>query len=136
VGIQRLTIEAFVHDPATLEYFFVEMDRASGIPSLPQMVMEGIEVPGPTDMSVRLKRRAAALLASAKGKAIPRILEQADPALCARYTDAFAALFTRGTPEEVIRLAEELLKEAGGALFEGYRADAPSEWRRDPNTTI
>ena len=29
---QRLPVEAFVHDPETLEYCCVEMDRASGIP--------------------------------------------------------------------------------------------------------
>jgi hypothetical protein len=57
-----LPVEAFVHDPETLEYFSVEMDRASGIPALPQMVMEGQEVPNPTDLSRRLKARAAALI--------------------------------------------------------------------------
>jgi predicted nucleotidyltransferase len=37
---QGLPVEVFVHDPETLEYFFIEMDVASGIPALPQMVME------------------------------------------------------------------------------------------------
>ena len=37
---QGLPVEVFVHDPETLEYFFVEMDVASGIPTLPWMVME------------------------------------------------------------------------------------------------
>src|SRR5690349_7126567 len=41
-----LPVEVFVHDPGTLEYFFVEMDAASGIPALPQMVVEGHEIPG------------------------------------------------------------------------------------------
>ena len=40
-------VEAFVHDPETLEYFFVDVDRASGVPALPQMVVEGIEIPAP-----------------------------------------------------------------------------------------
>jgi hypothetical protein len=57
-------VEAFVHDPETLEYFFLEMDRPSGVPALPQMVVEGVEIPGPNDMSVALKKRAAALLAA------------------------------------------------------------------------
>jgi hypothetical protein len=26
-------IEAFIHDPATLEYFFLEVDRPSGVPA-------------------------------------------------------------------------------------------------------
>jgi hypothetical protein len=48
-------VEAFVHDPATLKYFFFEVDRASGVPSLPQMVVEGVEIPAPTEMSRALK---------------------------------------------------------------------------------
>jgi predicted nucleotidyltransferase len=59
---QGLPVEVFVHDPETLEYCFVEMDVASGIPALPHMVMEGQEVPRATDLSRRLKARAAALI--------------------------------------------------------------------------
>ena len=36
-------VEAFVHDSETLNYFF-QMDRVSGVPSLPNMVNEGVEV--------------------------------------------------------------------------------------------
>ena len=185
-------IEAFVHDPSTLEYFFLEVDRPSGVPALPQMVVEGIEIPGPTDMSRKLKQRAAEVIAagppvldtdserrmryfvsdllddlraprsrdeligigtrlyeqladyhfrrrglwSAKGKAIPRVLRQVDPTLCASYNDAFAALFVQGDAGAVIRLAEEILREAGGPLFDGYRADAPPAWRRQPDTAV
>src|SRR4051794_40453736 len=35
-------VEAFVHDPTTLEYFFLEVDRPSGVPTLPQMIAEGV----------------------------------------------------------------------------------------------
>lgn len=181
-------VEAFVHDPETLEYFFLEVDRPSGVPTLPQMVVEGIEIPGPSEMSHALKRRAAAVIAagpppldtagerrmryfvsdllddlraprsheevigagarlyeqladyhlrrrglwSAKGKAIPRTLRRADPALGAAYCSAFAELFGRGDPQAVIRLAEDLLRESGGPLFDGFRADAPPAWRRGP----
>jgi hypothetical protein len=183
-------VEAFIHDPATLEYFFLEVDRPSGVPVLPQMVVEGIEIPGPSEMSRDLKRRAAALIEagppaldsaserrmryfvsdllddlraprsqeevigagarlyeqladyhlrrrglwSAKGKAIPRVLRQTDPALCAVYCDAFGELFGRGDPQAVIRLAEDLLRDSGGPLFDGFRADAPPSWRRQPGT--
>ena len=34
-------VEAFVHDPDTLRYFFYEQDIPSGVPSLPSMVLEG-----------------------------------------------------------------------------------------------
>lgn len=42
---QTSPLEAFVHDPETRNYFFFEVDRPSGIPALPQMVLEGIEIP-------------------------------------------------------------------------------------------
>jgi hypothetical protein len=58
---RKLPVEAFVHNPETLEYFSVEMDRAAGIPALPQMVVEGREIPNSTDLSRMLKARAAAL---------------------------------------------------------------------------
>ncbi len=185
-------VEAFVHDPATLEYFFLEVDRASGVPSLPQMVVEGVEIPSPNEISRQLKRRAAAVIEagppplddaterrmryfvsdllddlraprsaeellgaggrlyesladyhlrrrglwSAKGKAISRVLRQTDPTLSASYQDAFAALFGQGDAGAVIRLAEEILREAGGPLFDGYRADAPPAWRRQPDQAL
>jgi hypothetical protein len=57
-------VEAFVHDPETLEYFFLEVDRVSGVPALPQMVVEGLEIPAPNGVSLALKQRAAALIAA------------------------------------------------------------------------
>ena len=57
-----LPVEAFVHDPETLEYFFAEVDRPSGIPALPQMVLEGVEITRPSDLSKALKHRALELL--------------------------------------------------------------------------
>ncbi|HEY0173866.1 MAG TPA: nucleotidyltransferase domain-containing protein [Pyrinomonadaceae bacterium] len=54
-------VEAFVHDPSTLEQFF-EADRLRGVPALMSMVGEGLEVPGASEFSSRLKRRAAELL--------------------------------------------------------------------------
>src|SRR5262245_34934349 len=59
-----LPVEAFVHDPSTLEYFFLEVDAPSGVPALPQMVIDGVEIPGPTAISRALKERAAALIAA------------------------------------------------------------------------
>ena len=55
-------VEAFVHDPATLEYFFLEVDRPSGVPALAHMVVEGIEIPAPSDVSRELKRLAASVI--------------------------------------------------------------------------
>lgn len=55
-------VEAFIHDAQTLEYFFREVDRPSGIPSLPNMVNEGIELPENTEFGSRLKCLAAKVL--------------------------------------------------------------------------
>jgi hypothetical protein len=57
-------VEAFVHDPDTLEYFFTKVDRPAGIAALPQMVSEGVEIPGPTPLSQQLKARADEILAA------------------------------------------------------------------------
>jgi hypothetical protein len=183
-------VEAFVHDPSTLEYFFVEVDRKSGVPSLAQMVVEGIEVPGQTPLTRTLKARAAAIIAagppaldpdterqmryfvsdllddlraprsrdelvgagarlyecladyvlrsrgrwSAKGKSIPRALRRHDAGLAAAYAEAFTALFARADAS-VLGLAEDLLRDTGGPLFDGYRRDAPPGWRRPPDET-
>lgn len=54
-------VELFVHDPETLAYFF-ESDRQRGVPSLPSMVAEGLELPEPTDLSRHWKERARQLL--------------------------------------------------------------------------
>lgn len=55
-------VEVFVHDPETLNYFFLELDRPSGVPSLPSMVMEGIEIPVSSDFSRSLKAIAKSVL--------------------------------------------------------------------------
>lgn len=39
-------VEAFAHDPSTLNYFFTEVDAKSGIVALPQMVADGAVVWG------------------------------------------------------------------------------------------
>jgi hypothetical protein len=42
---EKWPIEVFVHDPQTLEYFFRQVDRPTGVPSLATMVAEGIAIP-------------------------------------------------------------------------------------------
>ena len=59
---QGIPIEAFVHDPETLNYFLYEIDRPSGIPSLAQMILEGIEIPKPNDLSRSLKQLATTVM--------------------------------------------------------------------------
>jgi len=59
---KKLPIEAFVHDPQTLEYFFRKVDAPTGYPSLPSMVAEGIEVPAAGEFSGKLKQMAKTVL--------------------------------------------------------------------------
>lgn len=54
-------IEAFVHDHETLRYFF-HTDATSGDPVVLRMIVDGIPVPEPSDLSRSLQEFAAALL--------------------------------------------------------------------------
>jgi predicted nucleotidyltransferase len=51
---RKFPVEAFVHTPETLNYFF-EADSKTFVPSLAMMVAEGIVVPAKNDLSERLK---------------------------------------------------------------------------------
>ena len=51
-------VEAFVHDPQTLKYFFEEVDGPSGCPSLVQMVIEGLTIPEAESFTEGLKEYA------------------------------------------------------------------------------
>src|SRR5215468_1582977 len=65
---QGYPVEAFVHDPETLNYFLFESVRTSTSPAMARMVVEGVEVPGPSEISRSLKRIAADLIASGPPK--------------------------------------------------------------------
>ena len=52
---QEFPVEAFVHDPETLNYFMSESDRENGMAMMTNMVIEGIEVPAASDFSRSLK---------------------------------------------------------------------------------
>ena len=56
---KKYPVEAFVHDPETLKFFFKEIDAKSGKPFLPYMVLEGLEIPQSSNFSRKLKRLAA-----------------------------------------------------------------------------
>lgn len=55
-------VEVFIHDAQTLEYFFQEVDRPSGVPSLPNMVHDGIEIPEETEFGLLAKGLASRVL--------------------------------------------------------------------------
>ncbi len=53
-------IEAFVHDAETLNYF-LQKESKNAFPSMMQMILEGIEIPAPCELSRNLKKNAAEL---------------------------------------------------------------------------
>lgn len=55
-------VEAFIHDPKTLDYFFRRVDRPSGVPSLSDMVADGIEVSESTKLTSEIKYLARKIL--------------------------------------------------------------------------
>jgi predicted nucleotidyltransferase len=183
---QGYPVEAFVNDPETFNYFISEIGRPSGRSPLAHMVAEGVEVPGPTEISRLVKRIACDLIAagppklsdederklrysitnliddirqprsreelaasgaelygalanyyfrmnglwSATNKSIPRTFSKADPNLHSRFREGFEELFARGRSDKVILLAEEILNQHGGFLFDGYKNDAEPDNRK------
>lgn len=182
---ETFPVEAFVHDPQTLHYFFNQFERDAAVPSLAMMVSEGIEIPASTAPSRRLKSMADSFLEQgpprwetsainrsryaitdaiddlrdpvspaelfatagdlfpllanhffrkndhwcAKGKNINRMLARHDAKMANRFEIAFADLFENCATSGVISLAADIIRTDGGWLFEGYRQDAPDQWR-------
>lgn len=60
---ERFPVEAFVHDPQTLRYFFHNIDGPMAIPSLATMISEGVEIPGCTETGSKIKSLADQVLA-------------------------------------------------------------------------
>jgi hypothetical protein len=181
---QDWPVEAYVHDPETLRYFFYEFDANIGIPSLPAMVIEGPAVPAAHPMVNELKAMAQKVLDgktppwdaqtldtkryritdlvddlrdprnpieaaatigllheelgnfyfraqglwSASKKHIPRQLAKIEPALSVRWEEAFLDAW-RGQRNKLIHLTEDILRPYGGFLFDGFRLNAPPDWR-------
>jgi hypothetical protein len=177
-------VEAFVHDPETLHYFFTEVDGKNGVPMLPNMVIEGRAIPEGHDMSIKLKSLASHVLEggpdawtedkirdvrygiadlvddiraprshveacavvgslheslgnfyfrtkglwSASRKHIPRRLRTIDPDLAKKWEAAFEQAY-KGSYRAVIDLSVAVTQPYGGLLFDGYRRDAPQDWR-------
>lgn len=178
-------IEVFVHDRETLKYFFEKIDGPSGIPSLPNMVFEGSEIPKQTDFSRGIKEKAKVFIESgpvawtkndidrnryfitdlcddlrqprsyhemvgtlgqlqealtnfyfraqgkwsAKGKSIPRKWKQDNPALANEFLNAMENAYKFGDAKLIISFSEKILNSYGGWHFEGFKLEAPIEWR-------
>ena len=66
----------------------------------------------------------------ASGKWIPRVLSRIDPEYAKNFQRAFDQLFQFGIVSVLIAVAEETLSPFGGCFFDGYRRDAPADWRK------
>jgi len=67
---------------------------------------------------------------SGAGKGLAVALETHEPALAARFDTAFASLFADGDAGPIQHLVDDALAPHGGRLVDGYRAEAPADWRR------
>jgi hypothetical protein len=63
------------------------------------------------------------------GKTLPRKLRALDPELASLLEHGFERFFREGDRSDAIAAVERALEPFGGKLFEGYRSDAPAEWR-------
>ncbi len=109
---QSYPVEAFVHDPETLNYFLFEADRPTAIPALAQMISEGIEVPEPSELSQSLKRLAASLIESRP----PRLSEEDVRKLRYNITNLVDDIRHPRSREELVASGAELY----GALADYY----------------
>jgi predicted nucleotidyltransferase len=177
-------VEAFIHDPETLTYFFEKVDVL--VPSLCSMIDQGLIVKNEKGLADKVKSQAHAMLLlgpkafgpdeiddyryaisdmcddlrfprnyfetisvaarlyavlaefylrtqghwSASGKHIPRALNRYSPEMAYKFLEAFKILYTSELTYSVIALAEEILSNFGGMLFDGYHKDAPLKFRR------
>lgn len=69
-------IEAFVHDPETLNYFITERERTAGVCVMAQMISEGLEIPETSSFSLALKQLAASVINSGPPKLDEESLRQ------------------------------------------------------------
>ncbi|WP_461534928.1 GNAT family N-acetyltransferase [Spongorhabdus nitratireducens] len=99
-------VEAFIHDSETLDYFFSRVDRPNGIPSLMNMVVEGIELTPADEFSQKLKSEAR------------RYLEMGPPVLGPEERD-LARYFLTDLLDDIRapRNYQELIA-SGGKLYE------------------
>jgi len=106
-------VEAFIHDPETLNYFLFESVRSSTSPAMARMVLEGVEVPGPTEASRSLKRIAAELIAAGP----PKLSDEDERKLRYTITNLIDDIRQPRSREEVIATGAELYETLANYFF-------------------
>ena len=174
-------IDAFIHDPKTLLYFYNHLDIPSFMLALPTMVATGIQIPENTPFGKQLQSDALQVLnhfptlntknlenrrfhitdmlddlKSSKnlhekmairfalyeklaefyllahkhwigtGKQLVRALEQADVEISQEFHEVFSDL---GDIKKISDFVEKVLEPYGGLLWDGFKLDAPCEWK-------
>ena len=111
-NFQGYPVEAFVHDPETLNYFLSEASHSSRTPSMARMVVEGIEVPGPSEISRSLKRIAADIIMSGP----PELNDEVERRLRYAITNLIDDIRQPRSRDELVASGAELY----GALADYY----------------
>jgi predicted nucleotidyltransferase len=109
---QGYPVEAFVHDPETFNYFISEFGRPSGRSAMAHMVVEGVEIPGPTEISRSIKRIASDLIAAGP----PELSDEDERKLRYSITNLIDDIRQPRSKEELVASGTELY----GALADYY----------------
>jgi len=112
-------VEAFVHDPETLYFFLTESDRPTGMASLAQMIIEGIEVPGSSVLSTEMK----ALASMAYGQGPPRLTAHQIDDIRYRITGLIDDIRDPRSHAELLATGTELYNEVAN-----FRLRTSGEW--------
>ena len=175
-------IDVFVHDPATLEYFYNCVDIPSFVPALPNMIAHGILIAQDSEFGINLQKQAISLLESkpqldnnallnrrfhitdslddlkgsknthefiaikynlyqqlaefyllsngnfiGSGKQLARQLEKVNSIVA----DDFYNVFSKDDVEAIEAFTIHILEPFGGLLWDGFKLEAPKEWRNE-----
>jgi hypothetical protein len=66
---------------------------------------------------------------AASGKSLMRLLKAENPRLAKEWTTAFKSLVKTGDASGIESVVTKILKPHGGYLWDGFRSDAPAEWK-------
>jgi aminoglycoside 6'-N-acetyltransferase len=66
---------------------------------------------------------------TASGKCLIRLFKQENPELAEEWTAAFEILIQTGDSKAVEAVITKILEPYGGYLWDGFRSDAPEEWK-------
>lgn len=66
---------------------------------------------------------------AASGKSLMRLFKKEDSDLASEFNQSFESLFQTGDTSGIEKVVQKILTPYGGFLWDGFRSNAPSEWR-------